>query len=366
MDWNKNYKIDFLKSITNVFKINEKEFVFGQFSKIKERDLVKYLDSDSILYSDSSCIVWRLLKRDSFRYDFRGKKIIFEKGDVIVDRFTAANVDQGLNLFNDFLNKVGRKNIIVNLFEENSITKKVLFKNNFHYLSTKIMSTSEIVGLYSNKLNIFSNPEIEEKEKESLCLASKILDQDCSISGEDLKKIKKELLSYSGFQQHYSHYNKRKSWLAFSVKGYSKEDPGFIIKPDEMSKKWKKENKDLLNNKSEYTSISHLFPNTIKFAERFGKTERLRFMKLLSGGELSRHADITNKNAGVSSGRTGRFHLPIISHQKVKYFAWGLRGDKIEREFSANELFYLDQRKPHRVVNDSPIDRINLVMDVIL
>ena len=78
MSWNKNYDIDHLKRISGIFKINEKDFTFGQFSRIKERDLVKYLESDSILYNNDSCIVWRELKRDSFRKDFRGEKIIFK------------------------------------------------------------------------------------------------------------------------------------------------------------------------------------------------------------------------------------------------------------------------------------------------
>ncbi len=372
MSWNKNYNIDHLKRISGIFKINEKDFTFGQFSRIKERDLVKYLESDSILYNDDSCIVWRELKRDSFRKDFRGEKIIFKKGDIIVDRFSSSGVYKAKKIFDEFLLLVKDKKIFVNIFEEDDITKEVLIASRFIWLSTKVMSSSELVGIYANRkegseMNLFNEERIiPEKERESLCHASRIMKINCEVHEEDISIIKKELNNYSDFVQHYSHYNKRKSWLAFALKGYDKHNPGFIIKPDEMSKKWKSENEHYLNNKAEYTSIAGLFPFTVKFAEKFGKLDRLRFMKLLSGGELSRHADITNKDAGVSSGKIVRLHLPIISHEKVKYYAWGLRGLKIERSFTGNYVFYLDQRKPHRVVNDSPIDRINLVMDVIL
>lgn len=368
MDWLKTYDLNHLKKIVNIFKENEKEFIYGQFSKIKERDLIKYLDNNTIIYTDSACILWRTLKRNSFRTDFRGKKIILKKGDIVVDRFTASSILKGLNVFNSFVDKIKHENIIVFLFEEDSITKEIIMAKKFNYLSSKIMSTSEIVGIYSNppKTLFFEKPKIDIKEKQSLCLANNIVKTNCSVSDIDFKKIKTEMMSYNEFYQHYSHYNKRKSWSAFSVIGYIKEDPSFIIKPSEMSKKWKEENKSLVNASPGCTKISNLFPNTIKFAERFGKIERLRFMKLSSKGELSRHADITNKEAGVSKGKVARFHLPIISNEKVEYYSWGLRGIKINKQFYKPELFYLDQRKPHKVINNSDFDRINLVMDIIL
>ena len=41
------------------------------------------------------------------------------------------------------------------------------------------------------------------------------------------------------FTNHYSNYNKDKSWSAISLRGYSPEW-SFITKPAEMSKKWKR------------------------------------------------------------------------------------------------------------------------------
>tara|TARA_R110002020_G_scaffold43981_4_gene127137 strand:- start:694 stop:1797 length:1104 start_codon:yes stop_codon:yes gene_type:complete len=363
MNWYKDYDVDFLKRICNVFKKNEKNLTFGQFSRIKERDLIKYLDSGNIIYSNNCCIVWRELKRNSFKKDFRGEKIYFSKGDVIVDRFSSFSIGEAKVLFGEFLKKVNKKTVYVNIFEEDRVSREIMSLFSFNWVSTKIMSSSEIIGFYSNS---FKSCHISEKEKLSLCSASELLNKSSNVSDEEVKVIRQELESYSNFVQHYSHYNKRNSWLAFSIKGYDKDDPGFIIKPDEMSKKWKKENIEYLESKSEYTSISNLFPFTIKFAEKFGQLDRLRFMKLKSGGELSRHADITNKQAGASSGKIARLHLSIIDHQDVKYHSWDLRGKESVKSFDNSEVFYLDQRKPHRVVNKSSIDRINLVMDVIL
>ena len=45
------------------------------------------------------------------------------------------------------------------------------------------------------------------------------------------------------YTNHYSNYNKAKSWSAISLRGY-KNDYRFITKPVEMNKKWQKENEN--------------------------------------------------------------------------------------------------------------------------
>ena len=140
MSWNGGYDINYLKSICQIFKTNEKRFTFGQFSRIKERDIVKYLDQENILHINNSCIVWRRLQRDSFKKDFRGEKVKFKKGDIIVDRFTTNNYKEGLVLFEDFTRAIKNKYLLmfesaiyVNIFEEDLITKKIIKEKSFHY-----------------------------------------------------------------------------------------------------------------------------------------------------------------------------------------------------------------------------------------
>jgi hypothetical protein len=51
-----------------------------------------------------------------------------------------------------------------------------------------------------------------------------------------------EIAAYAPWAQHYSSYNLRHSWTAFALRGYDAADAGFIIKPDDMSKRWQAEN----------------------------------------------------------------------------------------------------------------------------
>src|SRR5690606_6752563 len=81
------------------------------------------------------------------------------------------------------------------------------------------------------------------------------------LSGETHAAILAELAGYEAaqdeaFAQHYSSYNKRHSWTAFALHGYSSGEPDFIIKPAEMSKGWKAENPSRLGAECEPTKAA--------------------------------------------------------------------------------------------------------------
>jgi hypothetical protein len=81
-------------------------------------------------------------------------------------------------------------------------------------------------------------------------------------------------------------------------------------------------------------------------------------------GELSRHADITDREAGTANGFVSRLHVPIRTSPAVTFYGWGARGNKLERNLPQGALCYLDQRKPHAVRNTDPtVDRVHLVID---
>ncbi len=172
-------------------------------------------------------------------------------------------------------------------------------------------------------------------------------------------------MAESLWAQHYSYYNLRKSWTSFTLRGYDAYDPQFIIKPSEMSKSWKNSNSKRLMARPAWTNISESFPETMKVIESLGFTnlDRVRFMRLAGGGELSRHADVTDRDAGVLPGRVSRLHIPITTNPTVRFYSWDARGVEIVRTFGEGDLFYLDQRKPHRVTNTGD-DRVHLVVDV--
>ena len=165
--------------------------------------------------------------------------------------------------------------------------------------------------------------------------------------------------------QHYSGYNKRQSWTSFALQGYDPADPGFIIKPAEMSKAWKAENPARLEATARPTSAAEHFRLAGLIVDRIpGRKQRVRLMRLSAkGGELTRHSDITDPEAGTANGQIARLHIPLASPESCLFRGWSLEGREHRIHFPERALCYLDTRKPHAVINPGEADRIHLVID---
>lgn len=57
---------------------------------------------------------------------------------------------------------------------------------------------------------------------------------------------------------------------------------------------------------------------------------------------------------------TKRVHLPLVTHPDVKFFI-----DDIPHYFPAGKFFEFDNSRYHEVINDSPIFRIHLIVDLL-
>jgi hypothetical protein len=84
--------------------------------------------------------------------------------------------------------------------------------------------------------------------------------------------------------------------------------------------------------------------------ERLG---RVIINKIAPGGRIYPHPD-TEEHAGYYS----RFHVVLQSAEGVKFRA----GDEVTY-WETGSVFWFDNKVEHEVINDSPIDRIHLVMD---
>ena len=166
------------------------------------------------------------------------------------------------------------------------------------------------------------------------------------------------------FTNHYSNYNKRNSWSAISLRGYT-PDWAFITKPAEMSKKWKEENKDV-EFKLQDTELRKMFPEVEDLLKLLpGKPHRIRFMKLSpDGGELQRHTDQVDPDAGVGDGKLMRFHFPIETNKEVIFNQWDWDAKLVEAHMKVGECWYIDVRKPHRAINGGTEERTHLVVDI--
>ena len=73
------------------------------------------------------------------------------------------------------------------------------------------------------------------------------------------------------------------------------------------------------------TKAAEHFPATLAACAQLAEPEgcdRIRFMRLRAkGGELARHADITDREAGTADGMIARFHIPIVTSPAVRFRA---------------------------------------------
>lgn len=168
-----------------------------------------------------------------------------------------------------------------------------------------------------------------------------------------------------GWADHYAVYNKRGTWQAVSLRGYG-PDPGFIIKPAEMSRKWKAEHPAEMTLALTDTPLYRDLPGIRALVNSLpGKKHRVRLMRLAPGnGELTRHSDITDPDAGTAPGQLLRIHLPLVTNPQVIFQTWTPDGARQRAHMGAGEAWYLDTRKPHTARNDGPAERIHVVADI--
>ena len=188
------------------------------------------------------------------------------------------------------------------------------------------------------------------------------------ISNHMVRKIADKIADYKDlFQNHYSNYNKGKSWSAFSLRGYT-SDPTFMTKPIEMNAKWQEENEGR-EWVMQDTSLMEKFPEVYELLEHmFGKGinyHRIRLMNLKSGdGELTRHTDQVDPDQGLAPGKLARFHFPIITNPDVKFTVWDVTDCPNTVNMKVGECWVLDVRKPHAAINGGTEDRVHLVVDL--
>ena len=364
-EWQQGYEIEYLKKLTAIVKKEFKPFVYGAFGLPNDRDIATCLKKDQVVITKEkdSILIFQEYKARSFIKDFTGEKVEIRPGDIVVKHFAG---DQKEKILSHVLRSVPGRRVFVEIFEENKEQKDLMSKLDLEFIMTKIAASSDLKGIYwktwengsqDHGYALMYGEEIHCKETDPKFLTKKELDG-----------IRKEVEDYNTFEDHYSGYNKRQSWSAFAIRGYDL-DPNFIVKPGEMSKKWKGENPTKLLARSDWTKIADQFPTIKKILKKDifkdCDLDRVRLMRLKSGkGELSRHADITDKEAGIQKGRVVRMHIPITTNDRVIFHSWDHRGGKKEVIMKEGSLVYLDVRKPHTATNTGDQDRIHLVIDL--
>ena len=218
-------------------------------------------------------------------------------------------------------------NVWLLINEESGADKSIASEAHFEKVGVKYNSVADIIGVYFRN----AGQVLEDRQHREVPVYEKYTLKPLQVSFTDItKQLAKQLEEMNiEYTNHYSNYNKAKSWSAISLRGY-KNDYRFITKPVEMNKKWQKENENEVFEMQD-TDWRKKFQLVEKILDVF-KTEihRVRFMKLKpGGGELERHTDQVDPDVGIQDGKLMRIHIPIKTNPNVEFTSWSTTGSKV-------------------------------------
>ena len=358
--WQKGIHIERLSDIEEKYQQHNK-FAFSPFVQMTKPKIADAIDKKTLHESSKVYFVKNVSKVKTPIKCFDKEIALKIPGDISITNISYDGTE-GLKQFANAINQIETR-CFVYIFEEDSELKRTLLCNGFHKLFSQFKSTAEIIGVYTNLEDNIAWSNVPEYDKVGLVTIHSPGKYDKETN--DIFNLIKDL----DFANHYSNYNKGKTWSALSIRGYS-DDITFIEKPAEVinSKKWADKYKDK-EFKIQNTKLYDLIKEPVEkiLNENFSGCEfdRIRLMALNpGGGELLRHSDLQDPDVGTDDGKTMRFHVPIITNPNVEFSVWNWEGTKETYNFKKGCMFYLDQRKPHTVVNNGDTRRIHLVIDV--
>lgn len=313
------------------------------------REDVADLRSDS---GDRTVLIMKNLTRDSFRRDFVGNKMMLPAGAKLVTNIarTPGAPIPNLQAFDFVFSYVEDRELTAGLLSQGRVMT-----------STNITAASEIVACWGQPGTGASYAAADLVTVGRVPLA---------VPDSLRASIVSEIQPLVGWDDDYPFYSDG-SWSALSVRGFYKDDPTRGVKPAEMPKAWKAENPGDLALDCEWTRLANDCPSIVTLIESvpwWTNLERVRLLRMEGrggkGGALKRHTDITDRAAGTRDGQIARFHIALQTHPDIKMTAWTLEGKATPIHLAPWDCWYLDQRKPHAVVNPTGVDRVHLVVDV--
>lgn len=339
------------KQVNKQLSAYAKKYYGGQFAAPLPKELEK--NPSSILVEDGFIAIQKHLPRGSVRKDFTGRQYrIAEHSSVI----THVARDAGVPLPEWF----SRYNYVYSYVEDFEFSEQLL-EAGFEVKAYRVSATSEIVACWCHA----GEPTVKVSEADSKTFTKVDLAVPADCFAGELEKI-------DCWHDDFPYYSDG-TWSAVSLRGYKKDDPMWGVKPSEMPKKWRDEHPDDLKLKCEWTVLSEKTPKIKSWVNdiaRNGQVERVRLFRMTAkddlNGVLKRHSDIQDRDVGTKNGMLARLHVPLRTHEDIKMTVWDLTGKSRTAHLAAGGVYYLDTRKPHSVANQSPVDRIHLVVDLIV
>ena len=372
-EWQCGYELEYLRKL-EAFYAPHNKFAISPFAEFKKNNIAEHLRKKTLhfvttpdnhpVYDIFAAYVAEEAKVMA-KITMFGNTIIGEKfkGDITLSRLVG-NPHSLLEVLHPN-GKFGDKNCWLVTFAGNKEVCALARLSGFNYVGYKVTSFSEVMAVFFRDNPLSFQPRQHPKVNPAELVGMKKL---CDVPQEMvalyptiLDKLKK-----FEFANHYSNYNKKKAWSAISLRGYH-YDPRFIEKPSEMNNAWHAEHKGEWFELQDTEVYTH-FPEVrqlLSFLD--GDIHRVRFMKLTpGGGELLRHTDQVDPDAGNSIGALARLHFPIQTNKDVLFTTWNERDEPVQYHYGFGECWIIDTRKPHMAKNGGIEERIHLVVDTIV
>jgi hypothetical protein len=364
-DWQRGYELALLKSLAAIFKADLGAHCYGAFGLPKERDVADALAEERLVWTNdggdepAGVAMVAQAKAPSTHRDFAEREAHIQAGDVLI-RSLAGSTSAKARIIGALIDRTKGAALWAEGPVEAAETVELLADAGFAHVMTKVAASSDLRGLWLRGEPQGRAPApLAPADVPALAILHRGF-----ASADEIAAVLAEA-DAAAWAQHYSSYNKRGTWTAVALRGFDPADPSFIIKPAEMSRQWKAENAARLAETCDDTVLAERFPAAMALAARIpGDKQRVRLMRLAAeGGELTRHADITDPEAGTQDGQVARLHIPLRSPADCVFRGWAMDGAEHRVHFPEGALCYLDTRKPHAVLNPGELDRIHLVVD---
>jgi hypothetical protein len=351
-DWQHGYEIEYLKELAAKYD-HYNSFTYSPFAQVKKNNIAEGLHQKTLIHLLDDTVLSIKHVKAKGNITMHGDTIIGvkQKGDVVFSDMVGDPEILKLEIIKY------NQDAWMYVWAEDKVMNDFAVSLNFCKVGPKITTFGEMYMIYyRGKPRQF--PKFDIAELQSIC---KLSDVDLKL----INKIHDKLNLLPEFTNHYSNYNKGKSWSALSLRGYT-DDPSFITKPIEMSDKWKEEHKEVDFHLQDTPLFQH-FSEVRELLKPFGQTlHRVRFMRLKpGGGELERHTDQVDPDSGGSIGKLARLHFPIKTNKDVIFTVCHTDGTERKVHMKEGECWFLDTRKPHQAINGGTEERIHLVVDVL-
>ena len=222
--WQKGFDLDYLKELELRFS-SYNDYAQHELSKFKKNNIADALSKDNIiLLRDDAIIHYNEVKVKS-KIKMFSDVILSEKqpGDIQIKNLGYISEHDKRHII-EFLNhdeKFLSNGVWVLINEENISDKQIAKETNFEKVGVKYTSVADIIGVYfrdaNNVLADRKHYEIPKYEEYTLKKLIPDFSNITSVLSKQLDELNVD------FTNHYSNYNKAKSWSAISLRGYKND-----------------------------------------------------------------------------------------------------------------------------------------------